>query len=701
MSGYIEGFGRRRAVTPPTRSEEVNVVENKAFKDKLVGLLRQEGDFPLLSTNVRNEIKRQFPGALVDLEAFLANNQAFVGVLKSGTSWIELKEKLTDEEMLKWDAFRHKAKDLIEESVGKVASELGFPELKWAALGTPGWRSDIDNIVMTKNPNTRDEVAHAFGKVLFDTLWYATFDGMSGVQVDLETYTSQIGNREIYSKLKTKQAKEHYATIGMMGVHIQIYRCLGKERWNTYKEMMYKKLESELGEGVKERFVRIFEEVESFEKMVNDGISERNTGNDKLAKFAYKTSKILLISEAIDTCEKGIAKLQNELGKIPVQQTAIRESLMQSIEFLEVDIALYGLMRESFMDEGYISAGAFLHICKRGGGQAEARRWEKITREMHVEGIGAQVIQRSSQGSSPEELVESCLENMGMAVQKCVSSGTLKAAKYAERQAEAALKLVHGTKNSGLKVKLQQNKSRADELLVAMRKKEISPENFEGFLEDALDITMVCHENLHEGMETPWEGRGRDAFMQQLKSCLALSDFGRDELEIDDFIKEIFGSLDLNSSWDEMFAVLKETFPLFDVKDAVAKSMKMLKEVKDLAAVLNVQKKDLLISKMASQGFITPLLEKKHLAAFFVGLEPILAAGVGVESPQMKGLKQLHERASDQTLSKHKLEVEDYIDTQMDLATATTVQALKSGYYPLPASGEEELLSKKYRNLLH
>ena len=73
---------------------------------------------------------------------------------------------------------------------------MGMPTPQWLAIGTPGYASDIDDVVHTNPP---DEYANALAKSLFDTLWYVSFNGTSGRQIDLETYTSQIGNRETFS----------------------------------------------------------------------------------------------------------------------------------------------------------------------------------------------------------------------------------------------------------------------------------------------------------------------------------------------------------------------------------------------------------------------------------------------------------------------------------------------------------------------
>ena len=162
--------------------------------------------------------------------------------------------------------------------------------------------------------------------------------------------------------MQDEDLKQRYAAIGFLGAHIQIYRGLGEEKWSIYKEEFLGEVDKELGGDARQIYQGLFDEVENYEKHIHSEIckSPMNVDSEiyKRSKFEYKIPKILQISKRIQECERAVDALSQQMEKNPAENS-------RRIQELEVEIALYGLMRESFMDEGIQPGSLFGYLQKR------------------------------------------------------------------------------------------------------------------------------------------------------------------------------------------------------------------------------------------------------------------------------------------------------------------------------------------------
>ncbi len=134
--------------------------------------------------------------------------------------WAKLKKERTPEEMQKFEAFRQQAKSMIQKKINQVFRKMDLPQIKWVAIGTPGFDSDIDLTSTVENHSQHSEIATTMAKTLFAVIFYEAFDHeFSGDLIDLETYTAHEGKVIVdkegtptgsYPLLATEEGKQGY-----------------------------------------------------------------------------------------------------------------------------------------------------------------------------------------------------------------------------------------------------------------------------------------------------------------------------------------------------------------------------------------------------------------------------------------------------------------------------------------------------------
>ncbi len=109
-------------------------------------------------------------------------------------SWNELKDDLGDKMMLPLEGidgsledFRGKANSLVDQLTIAIGKEVGLSEAEWIAVGTKGYSSDVDiTLKMVYKPPHIEEVV--LYKTLRDCMHFYVFGGLSGDQLDTESY---------------------------------------------------------------------------------------------------------------------------------------------------------------------------------------------------------------------------------------------------------------------------------------------------------------------------------------------------------------------------------------------------------------------------------------------------------------------------------------------------------------------------------
>lgn len=276
------------------------------------------------------------------------------------------------QKLMQLEASRQAVKGSFEELIALASSSLGLPPSRWEAFGTPGYRSDIDN-VCTPSPQM-SECDQMLTKVLFDTGWMHGLRGLSGSQADLETYLMHPArSRDSTLNLRTPQAMQKFNNLELTMSYLDMRRAYGSDikGWEEYKQQQLASFPEPLRPSLRE----IFADVEGFEDLISKEIKEF-TANEtdapnaqegaKRAAMAYKTQRLITLSKQIDENKQELEGLTQQLAKLSPTAEATRERarLMNQIERCEMTIVFRLGMRNALFDESYLTRAAYLEVCE-------------------------------------------------------------------------------------------------------------------------------------------------------------------------------------------------------------------------------------------------------------------------------------------------------------------------------------------------
>jgi len=744
------------------------------------------------SQEVVNQLITQIPELSEKIKAFMEKHDDFIKELQNGMTWNQIKsdyhEKRIDFNKIKnWEVFRQEAKKFMEEDVVKtVLHHFGLPEVEWQAIGTPGYNSDIDNTAKLKQSKKNEvgynELSCTLAKVLFDMGWCGLFGDLSGIQIDLETYISHGGERVTYSKIANStmdvqnvNPKMVYSQTALFGVFVQLYRGMNTEEWGKWKTQLLEKLKQ--NEATKEDAVtieKIFSQVEAFEENTLNAVGKQAFMEEALAKsvlygtkeleeqwdrlspkekekymdreraeykralFSYKTAKLMEIGKQMWEMDNLIGNLNEQAirGMIP------REILQSTLETLELKLALLDLLRECFLDEGYISQGAYMDICKRASGQSAARDWEKLMSELKRFGHAKR--QTGKELSMDHERFESILENAGMWFHKFhhyqdTKKGLIEASKYEERvtatsegflllqsASEKKVDILNDDSTQHLIQMVRVVRSRTLELYAMKRKDRLLPRTFQKFLAKSLEEDKKIFKKIREDFASHIQSlipmstsnADREDFVNNarriLQSILENAYPDRKKEDIHTFVMEFLPSdiAHAFSDYDALRVQLSQKInkEFFDIEpektaasvNAIVEDVASREEVKQ--EILASDIKGVILSRMYKER-IFPILSKKipneelaELGAFSPAIDFLLDARLGIQTMENADfLKEIFSEAEDYLFQKHELEdravpltlnPENVIDELMTLIVEMCSFCLEKGKFPHPCISE-------------
>lgn len=460
---------------PPAAKE---VLSPQALKARcLETIATTRSNFQDLSNGLWSTLRQQ-SGAINDkIEKFQERYQEKIDIL-SKKDWKSLKKEFgdrmaTDKSMHKdgvsFEEFRTEAQKFQEELTGMALKELGVPPIKTKDGGTPGYNSDKDVTILT-DPKA-SEVDKMLTKTLADTSYTHTFRGLSGTQIDLETYLlhpgvalktdsviSDLDSKRMFSRLETTMAA------------LDMRRSFGPDEkgWKNYTNDFLTKT-SHMPE-FNQAMEKIFAEVESFESaMISDikmqilaenctteqlsvikeggkeavdkAVSEILKDNPEALKNAsmlYKSSRLMNLSADMDKDAQALAGKKQAIENLTGQLITLKnrqknmpsgynlgadklqkecKALQLACEKLEINIATRAAIRNSFFDESYLTQGALNKVVESEGGQFALRRDEgimdQITRNRAVTHVSqfTVVSKKTFKEATPQEQVMSAMEN--------------------------------------------------------------------------------------------------------------------------------------------------------------------------------------------------------------------------------------------------------------------------------------------------
>lgn len=137
----------------------------------------------------------------------LKSNPQILGGKYTG---VNMTRKL-DEDNLSMEEFRGVANEFIASLVEVAGEEMDLPDISWSASGTPGYNSDVDTAILPKGCDLSIEDA-CFLKILRDMTHTYVFGGLSGTQLDTESYMPHPAKDETASVLSLRETQAQFHT---------------------------------------------------------------------------------------------------------------------------------------------------------------------------------------------------------------------------------------------------------------------------------------------------------------------------------------------------------------------------------------------------------------------------------------------------------------------------------------------------------
>lgn len=205
-------------------------------------------------------------------------------------SWNELKAergldmtKPVGDESASMADFRDAANTLVDEITTEIGRELGLPKVEWSACGTVGFDSDVDTALKTPKEGINSDDACLY-KTVRDTVHTSIFDGLSGVQLDTESYIPHPSELNTTKNLSNSQeSRQKYTTHEMTNIALQRYESLAQHP-EKYQESKLSDINSISNPQQKEAMKVIYEQVEVFMEYIEDEIADKVLEQNNIPK---------------------------------------------------------------------------------------------------------------------------------------------------------------------------------------------------------------------------------------------------------------------------------------------------------------------------------------------------------------------------------------------------------------------------------
>lgn len=251
-------------------------------------------------------------------------------------SWKQLKadrglqmgQKFGDEPV-SMQTFRDEANKLVDTITLEMAKKMGLPEVKWSACGTVGWNSDVDTALLPGKGVTLTPAEASLYKSLRDMVHVSIFGGLSGVQLDTESYIPHIATlNTMKGGDKLAGFTERFYTHEMANICLQRYISLAKHP-EQYKESKEKDLAAIKNPEQKAAMEAVYTSVEEVMQAINKEIwdimlqrSGTNPAEYKIMSEDRREALVKTIMEAADITYK----LSREAAVIPIRMKLATKS---------------------------------------------------------------------------------------------------------------------------------------------------------------------------------------------------------------------------------------------------------------------------------------------------------------------------------------------------------------------------------------
>ncbi len=270
---------------PPSSPNPPSPLPESPLRTRLIDFISSyQGDFAETS----DTIWRMFSESIADFDkqaaTFIEQHWDKFSMLRTEATWESLKEDLGEamerqsskngQPIISWDQFRIKFIQQVQTLVNQALTEMQRPEIQGHALGTKGWRSDIDwEIFPAEKPLSHTDLMLA--KLLFDT-FSSHFLGLeaqelrgcySGEALDIEFYTEHHAKQlDTFSILTLPETKSEFYIQELTVGTLQNIRAYGSDlsSWKAWTTNILIQLKDT--PLIQAKFQNIFDHVERFEE---------------------------------------------------------------------------------------------------------------------------------------------------------------------------------------------------------------------------------------------------------------------------------------------------------------------------------------------------------------------------------------------------------------------------------------------------
>jgi hypothetical protein len=348
MQQVVPGYGEPNGLLNPY-SPRQTVPSNGTLSDAIASareaFVKPHENMAALATAIVAPILSIRPHRIDKIQQFQSRYSSELAKIQH-SSWEAL--KLQEADMNALQEFRTCANEFISQLSIDFGRDLGLAGARWSSWGTVGFRSDVD--ITVECSNIYDAVQY---KTLRDCLHTYVCGGLSGVQLDTESYIPHQAFYDISKKLHSQEAHDFFHTGEKACIFLQRYMSLGTDRV-LYEQSKKRDLESI--EDPEERFsmMQLLEHVEAWMQML-DGLTQEKM----LTGLCYKEARELAFVPL--RCRLG-ANCQNIIDKIQ------RETTERDQERLHLELQRFLIMLVTLQDQGTLSvAEGKVTIYEHGG----------------------------------------------------------------------------------------------------------------------------------------------------------------------------------------------------------------------------------------------------------------------------------------------------------------------------------------------
>ncbi|MFA5249841.1 MAG: hypothetical protein WC371_00295 [Parachlamydiales bacterium] len=560
-------IGRPAPLTPagPSGSGEKKTapshipLSGKTLKKAVIGILKEPfSTFGESSGQVWQKLCLAKPDFAARLSAFLNKHEDKFKAIQAGKTWESLKEELKEKmgkkliyqrrQTASWEEFRWEFVALVAELGNEALKSMGCGSVKGRALGTPGWRSDID-FELVPEEKEMPEAEQMLAKLIFDVIATQLLNPVgssdclheAGRALDLEFYTEHYASRRnTFAHLSLASSQKAFYAQELIMAGLQRFRACGDcpEKWVEWKVQV---LSGILEEEDQKQISEIFDQVEKFEELVEretlrqmvfEKLLKQKTdlgrealwreaaaftleelrsytkdwgGKDsaeyKKAKMALKAGRLIKICQKIDEDDASSRQLARILGKDLQPSSEKEDPGRKEYEQKILQIALRSALCTCFFEEAVYTQAEYRHTVLAQKAQRKAER--KLQKEAFSSSGRKAVLPRSFQAKGLAERHSSIISVQEVSAQlahllakdgkraqspeqrlAALQKSLVKGSKYALREMDA---FIQALKASGEDISgFLSLQMAALELEKCKRRKSLSQTGFKVLLQEAL-----------------------------------------------------------------------------------------------------------------------------------------------------------------------------------------------------------------------